>query len=55
MEPDYEAEMRLPEGKTCGDCAHIRRCSAFGFSSAVNMSCDFHPSRFRETREEAID
>ena len=46
-EPDYEAGMRLPDGKTCGDCAHIRRCSSFGFSSAEAVSCDFHPSRYR--------
>ncbi len=47
-EPDYRAEMQLPEGKTCGDCQHIKRCRAFGFtSSEANTSCDFWPSRFR--------
>jgi hypothetical protein len=39
--------MRLPEGKTCGDCKHIDRCEAFGFTySRENTWCDFGPSRF---------
>lgn len=43
-----ENEMKLPQGKTCGDCAHVRRCRAFGFTpSETETSCDFHPSRFR--------
>ncbi len=46
-EIDYRKEMKLPEGKTCGDCYHIRQCRAFGFtSSEANTSCDFHPNRF---------
>jgi hypothetical protein len=41
--------MNLPEGKTCGDCAHKRRCLAFGFTSSEgNTSCDFFPRRFLE-------
>lgn len=37
----------IPRGLTCGDCAHIARCTAFGFtSSAANRFCDFVPSRF---------
>ena len=27
-EPNYQAEMRLPEGKTCADCRHFPRCKA---------------------------
>lgn len=46
-EPNYDEEMKLPQGKTCGDCAHIKRCLAFGFTRATATSCDFHPSRFR--------
>lgn len=45
--------MRLPEGKTCGDCAHVRRCEAFGFTrNAQETVCSFHPRRFhlREAR-----
>lgn len=48
-EPDYGAEMKLPEGKTCGDCWHVKRCRAFGFtSSEANTGCDFHPRRFAD-------
>lgn len=46
-EPDYDAEMRLPEGKTCDDCAHALRCFGFGFSKSGRRSCDFWPSKFR--------
>lgn len=45
-EPDYDAEMRLPEGRTCADCRHIARCKGFGFSWPERTSCDFWPSRF---------
>ena len=47
LEPDYAAEMRLPEGKSCGDCTHHRRCFGLGFSEVGRTSCDFHPSRYR--------
>lgn len=46
-EPDYDAEMRLAEGVTCDDCAHAKRCFAFGYSTPGRTSCDFWPSRFR--------
>lgn len=46
-EPDYDAEMRLPEGLTCDACFHAPRCFGFGFSTPGRTSCDFHPSRFR--------
>lgn len=43
---------KLPDGKTCGDCVHLRRCRAFGFtSSPENAQCDFSPSRFVPTNE----
>ena len=47
VEPNYDAEMKLPEGKACDDCRHCDRCFALGFSKAGNRSCDFWPSRFR--------
>ncbi len=47
-ETDYQAEMRLPEGKTCGDCVHTSRCVALFGHTGVDTSCDFHPSRYRE-------
>lgn len=50
-EPDYSAEMRLPEGKTCGDCVHGRRCDMlFGAVRRKFTSCDFWPSKFAPTR-----
>jgi hypothetical protein len=52
-EPDYGAEMALPEGKSCDDCKHASRCFAFGFSQAGRASCDFWPSRFRPAPEPA--
>lgn len=45
-EPDYAAEMKLPEGRTCDDCRHSRRCFAFGFAKRGNTSCDFWPNLF---------
>lgn len=47
-EPDYDAEMRLPDGKTCADCHHIARCTGFGFTSPKRTSCDFWPNRFAD-------
>jgi hypothetical protein len=46
-EPNYHAEMRLPEGKTCADCRNGARCDAlFGAVRKGFRSCDFYPSRF---------
>ena len=41
-EPD---KMRLPKGKTCGDCAHIRRCKAIFGHTETDTYCDWSPSR----------
>lgn len=47
IEPDYDADMKLPDGKTCGDCVHIRRCLGIGYtSSETNNFCDFWPNRY---------
>jgi hypothetical protein len=43
-----DPSMQLPAGKTCGSCAHVERCAAFGFSSRGATTCDFAPSRFVE-------
>ena len=44
-----ESCMELPEGKTCGDCVHIGRCIAFGFTRERERTyCDFFPRRFHE-------
>jgi len=39
-------DMKLPPGKTCGDCAHLRRCKALFGCKPTNTECDFSPSRF---------
>ncbi len=39
--------MQLPEGKTCGDCAHIGRCVAMFGMKPSDTSCSFFPRRFR--------
>lgn len=53
-EPNYAAEMKLPEGKTCADCNNGRVCNAlFGAVRRRFTSCDFYPSRFTEYAEGA--
>ena len=37
---------KLPEGLTCGDCFHIRRCQFLIQQSPTEKRCDFDPSRF---------
>lgn len=46
-EIDYDAAMRLPAGKTCGDCVHQRHCVAMFGHAETDTVCDFYPSRFR--------
>lgn len=41
-------EMDLPEGKTCGDCVHCRRCTAMFGHIPADESCDWSPARYRE-------
>lgn len=44
-------EMALPPGKTCGDCAHWRRCKALIHDlDPKNKECDFRPSHFFDRR-----
>lgn len=33
--------MTLPAGKTCGDCAHVRRCTAIFGMTETDTSCSF--------------
>jgi hypothetical protein len=47
-EPNYDAEMKLPPGKTCEDCRHAQRCFGFGFLKPGRQLCDFWPNLFRE-------
>jgi hypothetical protein len=39
--------MALPEGKTCGDCVHVRHCIAFYAHTESDTYCNFFPRRFR--------
>lgn len=50
-EPDYDAEMQLPPGKTCVDCIHFRRCNLIFGHVATDTRCDWHPSRFHEGKQ----
>ncbi len=46
-EPAVPEDMKLPAGATCGECRHVERCLAFGFTaSPTRTTCDFSPSRF---------
>jgi hypothetical protein len=41
------ASMDLPEGQTCGDCAHFGFCRRFiGEGIHDNVTCDWYPIRF---------
>ncbi len=40
------ASMDLPQGKTCSDCHHIRRCTLLIDVDATNTWCDWFPIRF---------
>lgn len=47
-EPNYDEEMKLPEGKTCADCYAVRFCVGIGCTVATATKCDYWPRRFRE-------
>lgn len=38
--------MKLPEGKTCGECVHVDHCIAFYAHTQADTYCDFFPRRF---------
>lgn len=38
--------MALPDGKSCGDCTHVRHCVAFYAQAQTDTYCDFFPRRF---------
>ena len=46
-DPTDPDKMRLPKGVTCGDCVHIRRCSAIYGHTATDTYCDWSPSRLQ--------
>lgn len=45
--PEDPDKMQLPAGKTCGDCAHIRRCKLFlAIPKSINIATGRHRARF---------
>lgn len=48
VEPDYDAGMKLPPGKTCDDCRASRFCFGIGCSEPGRTYCDYWPNRFVE-------
>ena len=45
-----DIDTAIPEGFTCGDCAHWKRCKALIYTlEPANTTCDFSPSRFVPT------
>jgi hypothetical protein len=47
-----DADGDLPEGKTCGDCFHFKRCNGIYGHIAEDEACDWIPSRFQEPKKE---
>ena len=47
---DADADMRLPEGETCGTCGHFLRCRALVGRIEADEVCDWAPSRFQAVR-----
>jgi hypothetical protein len=47
-QPGNADKMNLPEGKTCGDCVHARRCTTMFGHIPADEACDWAPSRFCE-------
>jgi hypothetical protein len=43
--------MNLPDGKTCADCAHCRRCTMMFGHIPEDEVCDWAPSRFTPKKE----
>ena len=49
---DAKAQLssHLPNGKTCGDCAHMNRCEWLISCDPQNTRCDWAPHRFVEVK-----
>jgi hypothetical protein len=41
-----ETCMNLPEGLTCSDCFHVRRCTGIFGAKETDTACQFFPRRF---------
>jgi DnaJ-class molecular chaperone len=44
-----DCDMNLPLGKTAESCVHFNRCNKLFGCRAEYTTCDFSPSRYRET------
>jgi len=53
LRSEHSAEhgMNLPDGKTCGDCLHLRRCQSIYGRVPFDEVCDWAPSRFKDARQ----
>lgn len=49
-----ETCMNLPDGRTCGDCFHIKRREAIFGHVPSDTSCDWFPRRFREPSQKEL-
>jgi hypothetical protein len=45
-------DMKLPPGKTCADCFHLKRCVAIFGGDPVNERCGWSPSKFIERKQQ---
>lgn len=52
-QPEHIA-MDLPEGVTCADCVHCKRCCLIFGHIPADEVCDFYPSRFLLARAHAL-
>lgn len=43
--------MKLPDGKTCGDCDSVGWCKMTYGVKPQNTSCHFEPIRFKQKEE----
>jgi len=46
--------MNLPDGKTCGDCVHIKRCKSIFGHTETDTVCDWFPRRFQEVNGDNV-
>ena len=46
-----DESMKLPEGKTCGDCVNWIKCYGLFMCPVGNTSCDFHPIKFVDCKD----
>jgi hypothetical protein len=53
--PNQPAVPHHPDGKTCADCIHFKRCSWLLSYSGKETQCDWAPSRFRAKEGAALE